>query len=550
MRCLTLTLGILGCLGCAGKQHWVHRTAPTHADGPVAADETPARVAGAKLPSTNVVKLIATPVAFTQATSDETREQQPEIQPPTEASSSPEAVTVTPVSSILDTTGTEQANESLERTYDLNLPTALAMVGGQHPAVGFAQSRVQEAYAQLARAEAMWLPTIQAGASFHRHDGNTQTTAGQIVDLNRNSFQYGLGTGANAAGTTPNPGLVAQFHLADAIFQPKINQRTAWARGHAANAVVNQQLLNAALAYIELVDAYQDVRILEESRARTAELSKITDDFAEAGAGLRADANRLQTELSLVDNRLLGARERIAVASARLSQAISLDGVNRIVPLDVMALPIDMVSADVEQATLISTGLASRPELKESQALVAAACEAYRREKVAPFVPSMLLGFSTGGFGGGLGNDLSNVEHRYDFDAVMTWQVRNMGIGEQAVRRENTARVQQARFEKIRVMDQVARDISESHSQVQFRRQQIALMERAIAYAQSSFDLNLERIRDGEGLPLEVLQSVQALETARRTYLRAVIDYNQSQFRLQWALGWPVTAPASLETDA
>ncbi len=40
-------------------------------------------------------------------------------------------------------------------------------------------------------------------------------------------------------------------------------------------------------------------------------------------------------------------------------------------------------------------GLATRPELKESQALVAAACEAYNREKYAPFVPSVLLGFST-----------------------------------------------------------------------------------------------------------------------------------------------------------
>ncbi|WP_372721416.1 TolC family protein, partial [Novipirellula sp.] len=93
-------------------------------------------------------------------------------------------------------------------------------------------------------------------------------------------------------------------------------------------------------------------------------------------------------------------------------------------------------------------------------------------------------------------------------------------------------------------MDQVAREISEAYSQIQFRREQIVVTERAIQSAEDSYNRNLERIRDGQGLPLEVLQSVQALETARRAYLQAIIDHNQAQFQLQWALGWPVTAPA------
>ncbi len=440
---------------------------------------------------------------------------------------------------------TDQLPSSTDNSVELNLPTALAMVGGQHPAVGFARWRVQEAYAQLAAAEVLWLPSIQAGFSFRRHDGNYQAVDGNIVDVNLNSFQYGLGTGAIGAGTTARPGLIAQFHLADAIFQPKVAEKAAWARGHAAATVLNQQLLTAATAYIELLDAYQDARILEESRERTAELSKITGDFAEAGEGLQADADRMQTELSLIDTRLLSAHERIAVASARLAQAISLDSNSQILTMDTIAVPLDLIALGSDRASLISMGLSTRPELKESQALVAAACEAYKREKYAPFVPSVLLGFSTGGFGGGLGNDLSNVDNRYDFDALMSWQVRNLGMGEQAARRATTARIQQARFEQLRVMDQVALDITESYSQVEFRRQQIEVSQKAIASAANSYTRNLERIRNAQGLPIEVLQSVQALETARRAYLNAVISYNQAQFRLQWALGWPVSAPAN-----
>ena len=162
---------------------------------------------------------------------------------------------------------------------------------------------------------------------------------------------------------------------------------------------------------------------------------------------------------------------------------------------------------------MIGTGLAMRPELKESRALVAAACEAHSREKYAPFVPSVLLGFSTGGFGGGLGNELDDIDGRYDFDALMSWQVRNLGLGERAARREQSALIQQAKYEKIRVMDQVAREISEGYARVQSRRKQIAATERAIEFALQSYDRNLKRIRDGEGLPLEVLQVVMVIGT-------------------------------------
>ncbi len=424
----------------------------------------------------------------------------------------------------------------------MNLPTALAMVGGGHPVVGFAQWRVQEAYAQLERAQAMWLPSIQAGFNSHRHDGAYQAVDGSIVDVNSNSFQYGLGAGAIAAGTTPRPGLVAQFHTADALFLPKATEKTAWARGHAASAALNQQLLAASSAYIELVDAHQELRIVEESRARMSGLAKITADFADAGEGLKADAERMQTELALIDSRILGSKERCAVSSARLARAVSLDGHGELVPQDAVAVPLDLNVLAGDKATLIATGLTTRPELKEAQALVAAACEAYRREKYAPFVPSVLLGFSTGSFGGGLGNSVSDSGGRYDLDALMMWEVRNLGLGEQAARRERSAQVQQARFNTLRMLDQVAQEVSESAAQVEFRRQQISLAQSAIQSATDSYNHNLDRIREAKGLPIEVLQAVQALENAQRAYLRSVTDYNQAQLRLQWALGWPISA--------
>ncbi|MCA9186003.1 MAG: TolC family protein, partial [Planctomycetales bacterium] len=250
----------------------------------------------------------------------------------------------------------------------LNFPSAMALVDSRHPIVGIARWRVRESYGQLARAQMLWLPSIQAGFSFHRHDGNYQASNGDIVDVKRSSFQFGLGAGATGAGTTSaRPGLIAQFHLADAIFQPKIMEKTAWARGHAANATLNEQLMNTGIAYIELVDAYQGLRIADETRLQMAELARITDDFATAGEGLRSDADRLQTELRLIEVQVFAAEEQIALASARLAHAASIDPCHRIVPLDVNAVPLELADVESDSACLISTALRTRPELKESQ---------------------------------------------------------------------------------------------------------------------------------------------------------------------------------------
>src|SRR6056297_1951709 len=325
-----------------------------------------------------------------------------------------------PTSDVAEEMASENAVVSPQEVIAVDLQSALSMIGGQQPEVGFARWRVQEAYAEYRQARVLWLPTIQTGFSFHRHDGNYQASNGDIVDVNRNSFQYGLGNGATGAGTTQRPGVVAQFHLTAALFQPAVTQKRAWAAQHTSDAVLNQQLLEAALAYLELLEAYQRRSIVQQTFERTADLAKLTDDFAATGQGLQADADRLATERLMAENRLVAAAEQIDVASARLSEVLSLAYGRTIVPAEPSIVPISFVTPEQDQSTLITTGLTNRPELKSSQALVVAACHAYEREKYAPFIPSVLLGFSTGEFGGGLGNELNDVEGRYDFDAALT----------------------------------------------------------------------------------------------------------------------------------
>src|SRR5258705_171506 len=113
-------------------------------------------------------------------------------------------------------------------------------------------------------------------------------------------------------------------------------------------------------------------------------------------------------------------------------------------------------------------------------------------------------------------------------------------LRERAARDNARAQIEQARMREVEALDLVAREVVEAHIQTIARQRQISVAEQGIAAAQQSYERNLERIRNTQGLPIEVLQSIQALDAARREYLRAVVDYNTAQFRLHRALGWPI----------
>jgi outer membrane protein TolC len=334
---------------------------------------------------------------------------------------------------------------------------------------------------------------------------------------------------------------VLNFHLADAVLGPEIARRTAWASRHALDATINDQLLNVALAYLDLLEAQQRLAIAHGTQANIDQLAQVTSKFAESGQGLRADANRAETEQALRRNEILRAEEAVAVASARLAELLRLDASVPLQPCEPTVVPLQLADAAVDSRALVSTGLSHRPELREQRALVDAACQRLQREKYAPLVPSVLLGASYSGFGGGIGADVNNFSDRTDFDALAYWQIRGLGFGERAARAEASARVDQARFRQLQTMDRVAREVVEAKAQVDGRSRQIAVAADAVRAAENSYRLNSQRIEELQGLPIETLQAIQALDAAQREYLRAVTEYNEAQFRLHRALGWPIS---------
>lgn len=433
---------------------------------------------------------------------------------------------------------TAQANEP----FLVDLPTVLRLADADNLQVGIARLQINQALARQQRAEALWLPSIRAGANYNRHDGAIQDVVGNQFDTNRGAYFSGLGAGVFGAGGPMVPGVLAQFHLTDALFQPLAARQAVGARSQGAAAVRHDVLLRVALAHQELLRAAQEHAIARETLTQAQQLATLTGEFARVGQGAAADADRAATELSVRQIEVFRTEESLRVAGARLAQLLRLDSNLYLLPAEPMVVPLDFVEVNADLRELTALGLSQRPELAEQRYLVGEAVMRLRREKYAPLIPSVLVGASYGGFGAGINGDFASAEDRMDFDALAYWEVRNLGQGDVAARREASTLLRQQQLRQLESLDQVAREISEAHAQVQARWRSLGPAEQGLRSAELSRKRNWERIQAGQGLPIEALQANVALDAAQRMYLRSIVDYNSAQFALQRALGYPTSA--------
>jgi outer membrane protein TolC len=441
----------------------------------------------------------------------------------------------------------DDSRQETPEIYPIDLPIALRLANAQNTLIAVARQRIDEATAQLDQARVLLLPTLAAGASYHKHDGRLQDVEGNVFEVSRASGYAGLGAGAVAAGPIVVPGVSVRSDLADAIYLPLVARQNALAREAESRAVQNNVLLGVTIAYLELVRAKAEPVIADEALANASELARVTDEFAKAGEGLQSDAERAAVERSLRERDVEKGRETLQVRSAQLAELLRLDPRTDLDPLDATALPIHVVPEGQSLAELISTALGNRPELKQSHRLVHAACERLRQAKYGPLLPSVLLGLSVGGFGGGTGSTIGNSSDRTDFDAMLFWELRNLGLSDRALTAERRSQYEQAQTLEVAALDHVASEVSQALAQVTSRRKQIAIAEAAVERALNSFRLNRTRIFEKQGLPIEVLQAIQSLAVTRREYLSSVIDYNVAQFRLHTALGNPASAAVSAD---
>ena len=100
----------------------------------------------------------------------------------------------------------------------IDLPSAFRLAGEENPQVLIAHERVIESLALRQLAAAQFLPTLNAGTSLNSHRGVLQPSAGNILQVNRDSLYAGAGAFAVGGGTVNIPGVVLTGNVAVWIY--------------------------------------------------------------------------------------------------------------------------------------------------------------------------------------------------------------------------------------------------------------------------------------------------------------------------------------------
>jgi outer membrane protein TolC len=432
------------------------------------------------------------------------------------------------------------------KIYPIDLCTALRLAESENPTIGISRQAIQEALASQLRAKALLLPTLRAGTNYHLHNGVLQNSFGEMRVLNEASLYAGGGARALAAETVGIPMIQMFSPLADAFLEPLVARQFVAVQSARSAATSNRVLLEVASRFLELVSAEAEQVALHKTEIEMNQVVQLTAGFAKAGQGREADAHRARAEALLLHTEEQRAEERVAVASANLDEVLNLDTAVRLqTPAQATGL-LQLMDLKNDPDIFVRQARAGRPELAAAAAEIGRRQAMLKQEQLRPFLPTISVAYSTGTFGGYTNrSDLvantafGQFGSRADFDVIAYWTAQNLGLGNVALQNQRRAQRDVATLEQIEMLNQVRREVVAAYGRAEagLRRVDIARMQ--LETAEAGFREDLQRIRGGQGLPIEILNSVNRLASARQNIIRSLLEYNRGQFELFVAVGRP-----------
>jgi outer membrane protein TolC len=419
------------------------------------------------------------------------------------------------------------AQTNLASPYPIDLPTTLRLAGAQNLDVQIARERLQEARANRDSAVEQFFPWIAPGVGYHRRDGVAQAVpSGVISDAHFQSY-------------SPGATLTAQAAFGDAIYNTLAAKQLVKASDQALEAQRQISILTAAQSYFDLAKAKALVEVARQALATSQEYQEQLHAAVTAGIAFRGDELRVQTQSERYQIAVRQAQEGQRVAAAALAQVLHLDPAVELIPMDADLNRITLIQTNTPLGVLVEQALSSRPELRESEALVSASRATKNGAVYGPLIPSLGAQVFGGGLGGGPDGGPSTFGAEGDYTVALTWRLGPGGLFDSGRINASKARLSVAELTAAKQKDQIVAEVVSGATRMQSLSDQIAMVGQNLTTATETLRLTRERKQFGVGVVLEDVQAQQALTQARADYVSALTEYNKAQYALRKAVGAP-----------
>jgi outer membrane protein TolC len=415
--------------------------------------------------------------------------------------------------------GAEETNSS-----PIDLPSALRLAGAQNLDVQLARERVVEARANHEQALAQFFPWLATGVSYRRHDDKIQDVEGNIIDVHKYSY-------------APGAAISAQVDVGEALYQSLAAKQTARAATHGLEAQRQDAVLAAATGYFELVLAQASAGIAAQSVKISSDYEAQLGNAVGAGLAFKGDQLRVQVQLQRGRLALRESLERQRIAAARLAEVLRLDPSVDLVPQENDLAPIALFGTNAAMSPLVRQALATREELKQNHALVAAARETRNGFSVGPMIPAVGAQAFFGGLGGGRRGVGDSFGGQEDYLVGLSWRFGPGGLFDWTRVRAADSRVKQAEIGNQKLEDEITRQVVEAFTHWQASADRLEMARLALDAAEQGLRLARQRQEFAVGIVLENIQAEQDLTRARLDYVKAISDFNSAQYSLRKAIG-------------
>ena len=410
--------------------------------------------------------------------------------------------------------------------YPIDLPTTLRLAGARNLDIQIARERLNEAQANRDSAVEQFFPWISPGIGYHRRDGVAQSVpSGIISDAHFQSYNPGVG-------------LTAQLTLGDAIYNSLAAKQLVKVSDQALESQRQDSVLSAAQGYFELMKAKALVEVVKQAIQISEDYQGQLHAGVVNGIAFRGDELRVQTQTEQYRITLQQALEQERVTGVNLAQTLHLDSRIALEPQDGGLQAITLFPTNASMNMLVEQALKWRPELKQSEAFLAASSAAKKGAVYGPLIPSFGAQVFGGGLGGGPDSGPSTtLAAEGDYTLGLSWRIGPGGLFDKGRINATKARLAAAQFADSKLKDLIVSDVVASLVRVNSTAAQIQLAERNLNTASETLRLTQQRKQFGVGIVLEDIQAQQALTQARSAYVTALAEHNKAQYALSKAVG-------------
>lgn len=446
----------------------------------------------------------------------------------TRPSASPSAVLVDAASSA-EAPAVMQASHdapapAVAKEVPVTLDAVLRFAEQSNAKVGRAREKLAESQIEQEQAQHCWMPNVYAGAAYYRHEGGIQNENGTFTHSSTGALYPGLQ-------------IRSELDLRKTAFEQIDAERKVWQQKAELSQVNSEVLLEAAQAYVDLLTARRAEALARELEqyerkvlARAEILAKVDQAVDSLTFGLRSSvASREYQQAQL--------RQQGDAASAKLVYLLGLPPLTKLVPVDPVFVPVELVDV-ASPEMLVDRVQLTGPGVRELVGLLdtiqGGLDASYGKRNLLPTVELCVW---EGLFGAGPGGSLT-FDNRLDVGLQLKWNLTALLRAEEQ-RKLVRSKLEQTRWTLKDVKDRLAAGVQEATTTIKDSREMLGHGVRQIQEASRAYQKADDQLEEGiKGVtPAAVVTAIRALELAHFNYVQATREHNKAQVRLLLLVG-------------